>query len=1204
MRTLKLFIVAVFAVMIFAGQNVYAVSAYPHPIQYVNPDGTELTIKLKGDEKLHWATTIDGYTLMRNSENYYEYAIKNADGHLDLSGIRANNVDERLPAEALFLAGLERDLRYSPEQIDVLLQLWRIGDEEREMRANSRDRDGPTRLVGSIRAPLVLVDFPGKTWNISVGLFEALMNTPNYTAGGVTGSVYDYFYANSYGQLQFQVDVFGPYRMANPISSYVIGADPGPGGMARAAAIAAAADGCNFALYDHDNDNDVDCFHVIFAGYGEEAGGAPGNSIWSHASVISPNLVLNGKRVYNYSCSPELRNNSGLNMTYMGVIAHELSHVFGLPDFYDTDAETGGEAVDLADWDIMASGSWNDDGRTPARHSAWSRQHLGWDTLVELTYPCDVTIPNPALEGIVYKVTTTTSGEYFLIENRQKIGWDTYIPASGMLVYHVNENNPGWGNNCINCNPANRGVYIKQAGGGATSTSDIRANDPYPYGTNNTFTDSSIPNSKSWAGTNTAKPITDITHNTTNRTIFFKFMGGFSEYTINVTANPVEGGTVTGGGVYQSGDFLTVTASPAEGYRFINWTESTAVVGTDTALSFQATANRNLVANFLNMDNSLSSLTISEGTLTPAFHPDTLIYSVTLPSDITMIDLTGVPNHPSATVGGNIVDYPIFSGTRDFIITVTAQDGSTRLYTVFVTRPISNDANLQIINISSGFLTPNFDSLTTSYTVNVDASVLEIDVVGIPKHAFAQVSGNSLNAPLAVGSNLFTMIVTAENGVTTKTYTVEVIRPISNDATLREINLSTGVLNPSFNPLVTSYTANVSSSDITIDVTGIPNHANATVTGNTTGTTLPVGTTPFNLNVTAEDGTTTKLYTVNVIRAASDDATLRSLSVNGGTLDPVFDPLHNEYIVYADFEMTTATITGVPNHPFATVVGNVAGVTLNLGANNFSIVVTAENGTTTRTYLVTIRRSLSNNALLESLSASSGTISPNFLPEISVYTVTVPEDVTIITLIGVPYEIEATVTNVINQPISLGPNFFTLTVTAPNLITTKDYNIIVNRSNEIFQITASIDESGLLGGVIDPPEGVTLISKGNSLTYTIEPNILHKVKSVVVDDVDLGPLTSYTFSNVTSNHTIVIKFVDITDGIENTEISQLSVYPNPTTGLVKIENYTLGVEPIQLYDISGKMVLETRDMSFNIAHLSAGVYVLKVDEYRIKIIKQ
>ncbi|MBR5112271.1 MAG: hypothetical protein IK097_02470, partial [Clostridia bacterium] len=69
-------------------------------------------------------------------------------------------------------------------------------------------------------------------------------------------------------------------------------------------------------------------------------------------------------------------------------------------------------------------------------------------------------------------------------------------------------------------------------------------------------------------------------------------------HTVSVTANPTEGGTVTGGGTYNYGGSATVTATPAPGYHFVNWTENGEEVSTDAEYTFTVDKDRNLTANF------------------------------------------------------------------------------------------------------------------------------------------------------------------------------------------------------------------------------------------------------------------------------------------------------------------------------------------------------------------------------------------------------------------------------------------------------------------------------------------------------------------------------------------------------------------------------------------------------------------------------
>jgi len=901
MKKITSVVVLLFIVM----QHIYAVPAYPYPIKYALPDGSSLTITLKGDENVHWATSEDGYTLLMNQDGFYEYATLDENRNLILSGIQAKDMDARSNEDFAFLNTIERDLRYSAEQVHYQLQIYEFRNTMSKYLEEHKDSP-PSRITGVVRFPLILVGFQGKPFTLQKSQFEALMNQPNYTIGGITGSVYDYFTADSYGQFDFQVDVFGPYTLSHAISYYDNNCSGGDSRkMASEAATAASNDGCNFALYDYNNDGYVDGMHIIFAGYGQEGGASSCQSIWSHSWSLNTTLILNGKRVYKFSCSPEFRGTSGTNITYMGVIAHELSHVLGLPDTYDTDySSSNGQSIDLGAWCLMANGSWNDNGRTPPYHSAWCRNNLGWTTMQVLSSPATITIPNPQTQGMTYKVNTTTNNEYFLLENRQKIGWDAFVPASGMLIYHVDGNYSGWNNNCINCNPSHRGYYVKQAGctGGASNCS-TRTTDPYPYGSNNSFTDTSVPNSKSWAGANTAKPITEITHNTTNKTITFKFMGG-DPSNANLTSLTVSSGTLTPAfspnttaytvSVPNTVSTISITGVAEDANATVtgNVTNASLNIGinnfiitvtsqNNTTKSYTVAVTREVSANA-----NLASLTVSSGTLTPAFSPSTTAYTVSVPNTVSTITITGVAEDANATVSGNVTNAPLNLGSNNFTITVTAPNNTTKNYSVTVSRVVNANANLASLTVSFGTLTPAFSPRTTAYTVKVPNAVSSITITGVAEDANATVLGNVENAPLNVGKNDFMITVTAQD-LTTKNYTVTVTRAASSNADLISLTVSEGTLAPNFSPIITEYGVVVENAVSSISITCVTEDANATVSGNVTDAPLNVGENIFTITVTAEDNTT-KIYSVTVIR---EDITqyeiVASVEENlGGKIEP------------------------------------------------------------------------------------------------------------------------------------------------------------------------------------------------------------------------------------------------------------------------------------------------------------------------------
>ena len=128
---------------------------------------------------------------------------------------------------------------------------------------------------------------------------------------------------------------------------------------------------------------------------------------------------------------------------------------------------------------------------------------------------------------------------------------------------------------------------------------------------------------------------------------------------------------------------------------------------------------------------------------------------------------------------------------------------------------LSDDATLSALGLSAGTLSPTFDAATTSYTASVGNAVSSVTVTKTANDANASVSQSPTNpVALAVGDqNVITVTVTAEDGTTTKEYTVRVTRDapgVSSDATLSALSLSEGALSPAFDPnATTSYTASV-----------------------------------------------------------------------------------------------------------------------------------------------------------------------------------------------------------------------------------------------------------------------------------------------------------------------------------------------------------------------------------------------------------
>jgi M6 family metalloprotease-like protein len=520
----------VIATAMFASMAALAVPANPNPIEIEQPNGSKITIILKGDERVKWAETEDGYSLLRGKDGFWEYAAKAENGDMIASGIR---VMSGLTKSATTV-GIPKYLRFSKAQVEAAL-----ADENSpevtagiDLAAMYKSTNGEAI---NYKIPVILVSFSDKSYTYSNADFDEMFNAPNLTKDKYTGSVIDYFYENSRGKFIFNADVYGPYTVSENMAYYggnsnITGKDRNPGTMVREAIALADKDGCDFSQYDYNNDGLVDGVHIIFAGLGEEMS-EDANAIWSHKSQLAPVEVYDGKQVYVYSCSPEQRNSNG-RMSGIGTLIHEIGHTLGLPDFYDTDyRSSGGESITPGVYDIMDLGSHSDEGFTPPQYNAWSKMFLGWNKKYILDTASTVNI-NPALEETrTYVIETKRENEYFVLDNRPASKWDKWAGVGvggGLLIFVVDSNYGMWlPGNRLNVNPLKRSFYIKQANCGDSSTCTMGRSTPFPGLFNKTyFTDTSSPSSLARDGSKTEKPITNIIIDSKKHVIFDLIGGG------------------------------------------------------------------------------------------------------------------------------------------------------------------------------------------------------------------------------------------------------------------------------------------------------------------------------------------------------------------------------------------------------------------------------------------------------------------------------------------------------------------------------------------------------------------------------------------------------------------------------------------------------------------------------------------------------
>lgn len=489
-----------------------AVPAYSGRVYVVVKNGKSVAITMKGDENFKYALSEDGYTLL-NVENNWKYATTDIYGNLvasefSLTAIEDENVD------------LKNFKEKCPKHLSISHNADPACSQKRVQRIGIHNGEP---IVGQRRALVVLMQYKDVKLSKSKDDFELLFNEEGFSLDNAKGSVKDFYSFASSGQLNYISDIYGPYTASNNMRYYGQNSSRG-GGDVNAIELCLEAirnlpKNLDYSMYDNDHDGVVDNIHIIFAGYGEEAG-ASADAIWSHEypyKIVMKNDV--GVNFAGYSCTPELRGNSGKRISNIGVICHELGHALGANDYYDTNYAVEGSYDGTGEWDIMASGSWNDDGRLPPNFNPYVRTHdFGWENQQDITEEGTVTLTPHSYnleDNIVIRLNTGSSNDYFLLENRQQIDFDASLPGNGLMIYHVHPNIDylSESNSINNTNP--QGFYPVCASGSRPSSKqygNINTSEcPFPGSCHITsFTPSTSPSAKAWDGSHTKFSLLNI----------------------------------------------------------------------------------------------------------------------------------------------------------------------------------------------------------------------------------------------------------------------------------------------------------------------------------------------------------------------------------------------------------------------------------------------------------------------------------------------------------------------------------------------------------------------------------------------------------------------------------------------------------------------------------------------------------------------
>lgn len=437
----------------------FAAKAHTALTTITQSDGSQLTIRLHGDEHYSWYSTTDDVLLVQVGKNYYVAQVEE-DGTLKATPQLAHNAGERGTVEEQVINNQNKEKFLNLLNAEPQALAKPIGT---VTPAYFPHTDSPKALV-------ILVEFQDVKFKTSdpVATFthylkgaegEAAPEANNaYVKGKVNyGSVSQYFNDMSQGQFKPQFDIVGPVTVSKNSAYY--GGNAGKDTDVNFAQMIAEAckgvsDKVNFADYDQNNDGNVDLVYVIYAGYSESINGNSSDCLWPKSGTnafYEPGtnnlLKLNGKKICRYGINNELNATPSdwidgkPLLNGIGLFCHEFSHTMGLPDLYPTVEASRVDNQNPEYWDLMDGGEYTYSGYFPTPYSPWEMDVMGWTAPIELGDEAkQVSLNSYASDRTAYKINGEND-EYLLIQNIQTDGWWRGITkafkTTGMLVWRI-----------------------------------------------------------------------------------------------------------------------------------------------------------------------------------------------------------------------------------------------------------------------------------------------------------------------------------------------------------------------------------------------------------------------------------------------------------------------------------------------------------------------------------------------------------------------------------------------------------------------------------------------------------------------------------------------------------------------------------------------------------------------------------------------
>ncbi len=502
-------------------------------------------------------------------------------------------------------------------------------------------------------------------------------------------------------------------------------------------------------------------------------------------------------------------------------------------------------------------------------------------------------------------------------------------------------------------------------------------------------------------------------------------------------------------------------------------------------------------------NNKLKNLILKEGALRPTFNSNTEEYNAVVPYSKDKAHFIVELDDNRSTY--EVINDDLEVGDNEVIVRVTAQDNTSKDYTVTITRldeETSRNTKLLKIQTDVGTLVPSFDPEESYYEIELDYDIKNITVTAETEVEYSSLVGTGTYS-LNVGDNLITVKVTSADNYT-RDYQILVKRKANTEARLKVLNISGIELSPLFSSDVYEYDLETNDDHLTFtSIVPIDSNATYEIIGNEFN---EVGDYTVKIKVTAANKVNTKEYKLNVNKLPSNNNNLKRLEVEGYAINPTFSANTTVYNLTVDNSVNTINIIAESYDRNATITGD--GLqNLETGINYFTVEVASESGKI-KTYTIVVTKAGSSNNNVEELEVLNGVMTPSYTNDNPNYNVEIPYEEDSLDLKVKLSDEKATYNVVGNENLQVGQNLVKVLVTAENG-SIKTINLNVTRKEIVSALLKNIK---IKNYEISP--------EFNSYVFNYNVTIDNEINTLIFDNITtLDPSATYI---VRGNESLVV----------------------------------------------------------------------------------